>query len=133
MRMGCVWLCLCAAWPLAGRGAERKSPGDETNITAYLEEKFGISAPPGSNDLALADGRIYRNVQVWKVEPDGVTLRHDAGLDKVDFPQLPEAWRRTYGYDPEAAAAYRQAVAAAIAEAERSQQLLREQLRTSPP
>ena len=99
-----------------------------------MQEKFQIpappepAAPPGSNDLATADGRIYRNVQVWKSEPDGVTIRHDEGLTKVEFPLLPEDWQKKYQYDPETAAAYRRAVADAVQEAERVQQLLREQI-----
>ena len=128
MRIRYALLCLFLGWPLAGRGQ------DVTNITEYLEKKFGIpappvpAAPPGSNDVATADGRIYRNVQVWKVEPDGLTLRHEEGLTKVEFSLLPEDWQKKYEYDPETAAAYQRAVAAALAEAERTQQLLREQI-----
>lgn len=155
MRIRYALLCVSLGWPLIGRGqagapnsaGQRqvpdgmalKSAGDVTNITEFLEEKFRIpaspapDAPPGANDVATADGRVYRNAQVWKVEPDGLTLRHAEGLAKVEFSLLPEAWRQQYGYDPEAAAAYQQAVAAAVAEAERSQRILREQLRTSPP
>ena len=144
MRIRCAMLCVCLGWPLAGRGEEASTnlavqrddgagrciqpAGDATNITEYLQGKFRIPAPPGSNDLATADGRIYRNVQVWKSEPDGLTLRHDEGLAKLEFPQLPEDWRQKYEYDPEAAADYRRTVAAAVQEAERNQQALREQI-----
>ena len=154
MRIRSALLCVCLGWPLGGWGADLaavtgqadtnvvvprpdpegiylKSAGDVTNITEYLQEKFRIPAqpvlapPPGSNDVATADGRIYRNVQVWKIEPDGLTLRHAEGLDKVEFPLLPEAWQKKYEYDPEMAAAYQRAVAAAFAEAERNQRILR--------
>ena len=125
--------------PLAGQteaAAVVQPAGDMSNITEYLEHKFQIPeavAPPGSNDLVTADGRIFRNVQVWKNEPDGVTIHHDEGLTKLEFPLLPEAWQKKYGYDPEAAAAYQRAVAEAIREAERNQQMFREQLRTGRP
>lgn len=104
------------------------SASDATNVSEYLQAKFRLAAPPGPNDVATADGQVYRNVQVWKAEPDGLTLRHDEGLTKLEFPQLPEEWRNKYGYDPELAAAYRRRVADAIQEAERTQQLLREQM-----
>ncbi len=133
MRIRCVVLCVCLGWPLATWGADLKAAGDVTNITEYLEKKFQVQAPPGSNDLAAADGRIFCNAQVWKVEPDGLTLRHAEGLDKVEFPLLPEACRQQYGYDPEAAATYQRSIAAAVAAAERSQRILREQIRPSPP
>ena len=133
MRIRFVLLCLCLGWPLAGWGEDRSS-GDVSNITEYLEGKFQLPAPPlpaapaRSNDFVAADGRIFRNAQVWKSEPDGLTFHHDEGLTKLEFPLLPEAWRQKYGYDPEAAATYRQAVADAVREAERNQQLLREQI-----
>ncbi len=125
--------CLCLGWPLAGWGGDPPA-NDVSNITEYLEGKFQIpeqplpETPPGSNDLVAADGRIFRNAQVWKSEPDGLTFHHDEGLTKLEFPLLPEAWRQKYGYDPEAAAAYRQLVADAIREADRTQQMLREQI-----
>ena len=102
------------------------------DIPEDLQEKFRappkqvLETPLGSNDLAAADGRIYRNVQVRKIEPDGLTLRHDAGLTKLAFPLLPEDWQRKYEYDPQKAANYERATAAARAQAERDRQALRE-------
>ena len=130
MRIRSALLCLCLGWPLAGWG-EDPPAGDVTNITAYLETKFQLPAPetpPGSNDLVTTDGRIFRNVQVWKNEPDGVTFRHDEGLTKLEFPLLPADWQKKYGYDPEAAATYQRVVADAVQEAERTQQQLRQQM-----
>ena len=103
------------------------------DIPEDLQEKFRappkpvLETPLGSNDLAAADGRIYRNVQVRKIEPDGLTLRHDAGLTKLVFPLLPEDWQRKYEYDPQQAARYERAMAAAREQAERDRQALREQ------
>jgi len=120
-------------------GTDVRSAGDVTDVSEYLQAKFQIPAspvpetPPGSNDLATTDGQMYRNVQVWKVEPDGLTIRHDEGLTKLEFPLLPEDWQKKYEYDPESAAAYRRALAAACEEAERNKKILREQIRTSPP
>lgn len=133
--------CACAGWALAVRGQEPSGRADvavppahdATNVSEYLQEKFRLAPPPGPGDVVAADGQVYRNVQVWKAEPDGLTLRHDEGLTKLEFPQLPEEWRRKYGYDPEAAAAYRRAVADALREAERIQQTLREQMGSAPP
>lgn len=103
------------------------------DIPEDLREKYRtppkpvLETPLGSNDLAAADGRIYRNVQVRKIEPDGLTLRHDAGLTKLAFPLLPEDWQRKYEYDPQKAARYERATAAAREQAERDRQALREQ------
>ena len=133
MRICFVLLCLCLGGPLAAWGEDLAS-GDVSNITEYLEGKFQLpapslaDAPPSSNDLAAADGRIFRNVQVWKREPDGLTLHHDEGLTKLEFSLLPEDWQKKYGYDPEAAAAYQRLLADAFKEAERNQQLLRDEI-----
>lgn len=103
------------------------------DIPEDLQEKFrtqpkpALETPLGSNDLAAADGRIYRNVQVRKIEPDGLTLRHDAGLTKLAFPLLPEDWQRKYEYDPQKAVRYERAKAAAREQAERDRHALRKQ------
>ena len=79
-----------------------------------------ISAPPpGTNDLVAADGQIYRNVRVRRIEPDALTFRHDGGVTRVPFELLPADVQKKYEYDPQAAAAYQRAVAEAQAQAER--------------
>ena len=159
MRIRCAIFCLCLGWSSIGRGEDLatsmnptdasgivqssdrggtdvRSAGDVTDVSEYLQAKFQIPAspapetPPGSNDLTTTDGQIYRNVQTWKVEPDGVTFRHDEGLTKLEFPLLPEDWRKRYAYDPEEAAAYRRVMADAMQEAERTQQQLRQQMQS---
>ena len=77
-----------------------------------------LDAPLGSNDLLAADGQIYRNFQIRKIEPDGLTLRHDSGLTKVLFPLLPVELQTKYEYDPQTAAAYQKSMAAAARQAE---------------
>ena len=62
--------------------------------------------PPGSNDLMTVDGQVFRHIEIRRVEPDGLTFRHDGGVSKVLFPSLPEEVRQQHGYDPEAARRY---------------------------
>ena len=147
MRLRLAFLIGCLGWPLAGCGDDPPAAppptdavvqpgGDVSDITAYLEEKFRMPAPPapetppGSNDVVATAGRIFRNVQPWKVEPDGVTFRHDEGLTKLEFPLLPEEWQKKYAYDPAEAAAYQRVMADAMQEAERTQQKLRQQMQS---
>jgi len=141
MRLRLAFLIGCLGWPLAGFGddppaaptptdAVVQPAGDVSDVSAYLQEKFRIPAPPGSNDVVATDGRVFRNAQPWKVEPDGVTLRHDEGLTKLEFPLLPEEWQKKYAYDPAEAAAYRRVLADALQEAERTQQQLRQQMQS---
>lgn len=62
--------------------------------------------PPGTNDLVAIDGYVFRHVEIRQVEPDGLTFRHDGGVTKLRFAALPEDVRKSYGYDPRAAAKY---------------------------
>lgn len=107
------------------------------DIPENLQEKFRappkpvLETPLGSNDLAAADGWVFRNVQVRKIEPDGLTLRHDAGLTKLAFPLLPEDWQRKYEYDPQKASNYARAAAAAREQDERDRHDIRERNETA--
>jgi hypothetical protein len=56
--------------------------------------------------ITTRDGATYSNVTVTRVEPDGITIRHDAGLIKLFFRELPQDLRDYYGADPEKARAY---------------------------
>lgn len=84
-------------------------------------------APPGTNDMATLDGRIYRNVQVRTIEPDGLTIEHDAGLTKVLFPNMPQEVQEKFEYDPTKAAHYRKSRTFEARQASQRQQAIREQ------
>ena len=64
------------------------------------------SVPPGSNDFITVDGHVFRNVEVLKTEPDGLTFRHAGGVTKRRFVSLLPDVRQRYGYDPEASKKY---------------------------
>jgi hypothetical protein len=68
--------------------------------------------PPGTNDLVASDGQVFRNVDIRRVEPDGLTFRHDGGVTKLRFPALSEELQKKYEYDPKAAAKYQRDLAA---------------------
>ena len=83
--------------------------------------------PPGTNDLVTTDGEIFRNVQVRRIEPDGLTIHHDTGLTKVELARLSEEMQKKYEYDFSKAEAYRRATAASKDQLERDQQAIRKQ------
>lgn len=75
------------------RGYYRKMAVDwtpESNAFGAKEE------PAGSNDLATLSGRIYRNVEVKRVEEQAVQIAHDGGTAKVYFSEIPVSQRETY-------------------------------------
>jgi hypothetical protein len=86
-----------------------------------------VEAPAGPNDLEAADGMIYRNAQVRRIEPDGLTLQHDGGMTKLPFPLLPEDLQQKHEYDPAKAAQYQRAMATAREQAARDAETTRAQ------
>jgi hypothetical protein len=56
-------------------------------------------------------GKTYRQCQIVRVHPDGVSFRHADGAAKVLFTDLSKEWRAKLGYDADKAAAYQQELA----------------------
>jgi hypothetical protein len=67
-----------------------------------------VTPPPavGSDlgDITNLSGQTFVNCKLLKIEPDGVTFSHSAGITKVLFTDLPEAAQKRFGYDPNAPA-----------------------------
>lgn len=50
---------------------------------------FGIEAPPTKfATLTTTTGRTFKGVTVKKVEVDGISIAHEAGLARIPFEQL---------------------------------------------
>lgn len=62
------------------------------------------SASP-SETLTTRRGKIYREVQIVKVEPDGLTFRHQHGAAKVPFTELEPHIRSRFAKEVKAAEA----------------------------
>lgn len=65
-----------------------------------------------ADDFKLSDGKEYKGVTVSRVDPDGIAVVTDSGIEKIYFVNLPAEIQKKYGYDPAKAAA-------AIAEAQK--------------
>src|ERR1035441_10683761 len=78
-----------------------------TNVVAAKE-----AAPtPATNEIVTAFGATYKDVEILKVEPNGLTIsyapaRGGIGVIKIPFDELPGDLRTKYGYDFEKASAY---------------------------
>jgi hypothetical protein len=84
------------------------------------------------DDLTTLSGKIYRDYNVTRVEPDGLSVTHHDGVAKISFSDLSEDLRKKYGYDSSAASEYARRVkeeatayAAAKANAERDEAKLK--------
>lgn len=65
-----------------------------------------------SAQTIIVEGREYHGIYLKKVEPDGLTIGHSAGVAKLPFEKLPESVQKYHGYSPEKAAQYRAELAA---------------------
>jgi hypothetical protein len=91
---------------------------------------FGITvlciltaAAASARDLKLANGEIYKNIDVTQKDATGLQITHDDGIAFVDFIRLGPAEQKEFGYDPAAyAEGWKQKIAAD--KARREQQAL---------
>jgi len=60
-----------------------------------------------ADDFKTTDGKEYKNVTVTKVEPDGLTIESDSGIEKIPFAVLSKEIQQKYNYDPAKEAAFR--------------------------
>lgn len=70
------------------------------------------AAPSRSAPLTITTlkGVTYENCRLLRVEPDGISYTHSRGIAKLFFSELPPEYAKRYGYNPQAARDYSQAV-----------------------
>lgn len=61
-----------------------------------------MEAPIQSSPLPT--GKVFANVSIEKVEPDGITIMTDAGIEKLKFSELTPELQQRLGYDAAKAA-----------------------------
>ncbi|NQW99052.1 hypothetical protein HQ447_00230, partial [bacterium] len=75
---------------------------------AMAPPMFGQGPPTEFEKLETTNGKIYEHAKVRRVEPDGISIMHDAGTAKVLFENLSPDLQSAFGYSPEKAAAHRE-------------------------
>jgi len=79
-----------------------KEPADNSDKQEVQPQK----ATPTGTDFTTLDGHKFVAVTVSKVEPDGVSIVTDSGVEKLKFTNLPSDIQKKYGYNPEKEKAY---------------------------
>lgn len=75
--------------------------------------------PPREFDkLETTNGRVYERVKVSKIEPDGISIVHEAGTAKIQFERLPQELRDAFGFDAGKAESHRKEKAETQAKAD---------------
>jgi len=60
-----------------------------------------------ADDFTLIDGTKYENVRVKRVEPDGIVVMTDAGIEKLPFAKLPPEVQTARGFNAADADTYK--------------------------
>ena len=50
---------------------------------------FSICRIASAEELTLSNGKVYSDYTITRVEPDGISIKHAAGIIKVYFWELP--------------------------------------------
>lgn len=81
------------------------------NILAWIAVIFMVHGLHAEN-FATRDGDMYTNATVKRVEPDGIVVADADGLRKLKFSNLSPELQQKYGYDPQKATQFSNAIAA---------------------
>jgi len=76
-----------------------------TSFALILLVAASLQAAP-LEEITTLTGKTYRQCEIVKVYPDGVSFTHADGAAKVLFTDLSQEWRERLGYDPAKAVAY---------------------------
>ena len=105
-----------AAIEKAWAGVPRKSaPAVATApaVQAPVAQPAKAPEPAKASEPSTAGGDEYDKLTISRVEPDGLMVVTDTGIRKIPFADLPEKIQKKYGYNPDAAARFAAAIAAA--------------------
>ena len=61
-----------------------------------------------ADDFKTINGKEYKNAKVSRVELDGIVITFSGGIVKIPFTELSPEIQKKYGYNPDAAADFRQ-------------------------
>jgi hypothetical protein len=94
---------------LSGQAAKTQAPAASTTpaptATPSATPADAVTPPPavGSDlgNMTSLSGQTFVNCRLLKVEPDGVTFSHSAGITKVLFTDMSPAAQKRFGHDPD--------------------------------
>ena len=75
-----------------------------------------------ADDIKTADGKEYKGVTVSRINPDGIEVMTDTGIERIPFSNLPADLQKKYGYDPDKEAKFNRVQQDAFVAAQKNQQ-----------
>ncbi len=117
------------------RQVQPTSPPSRAKVLGLCIICFWLSCLPQTDAAEQweVDGVLYEQVEVREITPESVVIRHRRGIGSIPLQNLPPALQERFAYDPDAAAAHREAQAARSAEAAQLLQKQRQLRRQRSP
>lgn len=69
---------------------------------------LGCASAAPLEKLTTLSGKSFRQCEIKRVQPDGITFTHATGAAKILFTDLSPEWRSKFGYSPAKAAAWKE-------------------------
>jgi hypothetical protein len=99
----CSYHFVIAAWRAKDAKSARMKYWQTTlAMLAVLSASLALA-----EDFKTIEGKEYKNVEVSRVEPDGIVLKTKSGISKVYFTELPKNVQERFHYNTEKAAQQR--------------------------
>lgn len=83
-------------------------PQEEMCLRKIMALQREIVVPHELKNCITRSGQEYKHVTIVRIEPDGINIRHDAGITKIPGQDMQPEWRKQYHIHPETAWEYRQ-------------------------
>ena len=99
------------ATPQARASTPRES--GSTPATPAIEPHKYEPLPTNAISLTTRSGTSYDTCRITRIEADGITIMHAAGVVRIPYDDLPADFRDRYGFTKQRVEAYRQKTAAA--------------------
>ena len=101
----------------------------DARVKGCLVRQKKIPLPQPGVTFKTRKGRIFKNVSIIRLEPDGIHVRHSAGLVKIECDELPDDLKAQYGIEAEVALRYHQVIAERSRDAQQTVSASREEER----
>lgn len=92
-----------AAAAAAAKAAKEAKEVEEAAKAAKATADAAAAVAKPTNNLGVVstlDGKTFQNCQLLRVEADGITFSHSAGITKVLFPLLQPELQKRFGFNP---------------------------------
>lgn len=96
-----IGLMVCFAAHLSAcSGDSAEEDRKQRELEAIRAKVRAESVGKKMDSLQTLGGKTYKNIEISKVSDVGISIRHESGVARVSFEELPQAMQDYYHFDP---------------------------------